>query len=872
MPEIPTLPGVPLPAEDMCGQLETSARQLTTSSDPDRLILENAAEFHYECLQRRACAFKFASDEEDFLVLVSSGKSKLDMAQELDEDALACRERYGLLDRKLFEMLPTIASNEHLSIALLVGDAFAPTALPEIDSSTGLPVVSTELHEIAQILDDRGYGQFYPVPGFNFLFGQASPITISRLGAAQDLPGVIRITELPVGIPRLHVSGAMIASRKAHESGFTGKGVKVAVMEADTIDFEAAGDLPIAARYSALFTGSDVDLNNHSLGCIHKLSPLLDSILITDHGDGVAEVLCGGDPIFRGIAPDVSAWGGGGIGFPERQVDTILSKRTFGTAIMNHSYASGGSVERTCVDRALSLDSSFVDYVTSFDILSVASAGNPPGDKVVCDPAAAYNVIAVAGYSTGHKLDTAGLKIMTPSLPHPESTFDDRYGKPEVSAPWEDLVGGQEPTGTIRKIGSGTSYASPMVAGIAALVREANSRVSPWLSKAIIMATAIQKVGGAKALGSTGWPRDVDKVRSAEPFFGLEGGVGGVRADLAPKLAQEVGGIARDITVVNCEPAETKFELQLAASQRIRVVMAWDVNPYYPHYLRRPTADFDLNLLDSNGKTIASSVSFDNSTEAFDVKVPAAGTYTIEIVGRECVRGKNAKYAPKRIGLAAYTGSFDEPDLASLVAKKATVIRRFFNTYCLMAEAPTGILKNKSLEVTADGKAAGKVTTGDDGCALVEMEGAPRSLKLDFKGDRDYLASSANFDLSVKRRADVRLDWDVKDRDVRKKPGDTWRATLSLTSLDRKLSGRKVEFMVLGPFKEVPEFYPKRSVLSFAKEAKRVMLSTSEDGTVEIDFDIPARTEPGEWFIAGARFFGDTEFTPKAHWRYLKYD
>lgn len=90
--------------------------------------------------------------------------------------------------------------------------------------------------------------------------------------------------------------------------------------------------------------------------------------------------------------------------------------------------------------------------------------------------------------------------------------------------------------------------------------------------------------------------------------------------------------------------------MPLAANRQTRIAIAWDQNPDYSNYEFRPSADYDLEILDPNGQlmTYVWSNSYDNTYEVVDFTPSAAGTYTARIIKTRC------DLTPKYMGFAYY--------------------------------------------------------------------------------------------------------------------------------------------------------------------------------------------------------------------------
>ena len=131
----------------------------------------------------------------------------------------------------------------------------------------------------------------------------------------------------------------------------------------------------------------------------------------------------------------------------------------------------------------------------------VAAAGNNDSNAYVTSPGKAWNVITVGAYDDGNTTNWADdvMALDTSGYLNPYSPYGDRE-KPEVVA-----VGGSVTTLTYYggmsnyvRSAPGTSYSTPQVSGVAALIIDADVRLGIWpaVVKAIIMASAIHNIDG----------------------------------------------------------------------------------------------------------------------------------------------------------------------------------------------------------------------------------------------------------------------------------------------------------------------------------------------------------------------------------------
>jgi subtilisin family serine protease len=205
----------------------------------------------------------------------------------------------------------------------------------------------------------------------------------------------------------------------------------------------------------------------------------------------------------------------------------------------------------------------------------------------------------------------------TSSFRNPTSPRFDRE-KPEVAAPGTNISslklaapGFFCPSGNV---GTGTSYSSPMVAGIAALMMSGRPslRVHPEAVKALILAGATHNIEGSARLSERDGAGGTDALASYESAIN-----GNYRwMSVSPASFDSAGLIAIDVGY-------------LLAGQRLKVALVWDSNPSSNYSTDALKADLDL-FVEGSG-VIQRSASWDNSYEVVDFIVPSFGYYTIKI-------------------------------------------------------------------------------------------------------------------------------------------------------------------------------------------------------------------------------------------------
>ncbi|MFD8686120.1 S8 family serine peptidase [Streptomyces sp. NPDC059651] len=263
---------------------------------------------------------------------------------------------------------------------------------------------------------------------------------------------------------RMHValdkSVPQIHAPQAWESGYTGKGVTVAVLDSgyDSDHPDLAGRV----NTSANFLGGDSAEDDNG------------------HGTHVASTIAGVDSTYRGVAPDASLAVGkvcdntglcptsallAGIDWA---VNTVHAK------VVNMSL--GGPADET--DPAIAVIN---DLSASTGTLFVVAAGNDGefGTGTVGAPAIANAALAVGAVNADDELAPFSSRGPRPS---------DNAVKPDITAPGVGIVAAKMGGGHTSK--SGTSMATPHVAGSAALVAQAHPGWSGEQIKTALMNSA----------------------------------------------------------------------------------------------------------------------------------------------------------------------------------------------------------------------------------------------------------------------------------------------------------------------------------------------------------------------------------------------
>ncbi|WP_371604361.1 S8 family serine peptidase [Streptomyces sp. NBC_01220] len=247
---------------------------------------------------------------------------------------------------------------------------------------------------------------------------------------------------------RMHValdkSVPQINAPQAWSDGYTGKGVTVAVLDSgyDSDHPDLAGRVSVSSN----FLGGDTAEDDNG------------------HGTHVASTIAGVDSTYRGVAPDASLAVGkvcdntGSCPTSAVLAGIDWAVNTVHAKVVNMSL--GGPADET--DPAIA---AINDLSASSGTLFVVAAGNDGeyGTGTVGAPAIANAALAVGAVDADDELAAFSSRGPRPS---------DNAVKPDITAPGVSIVAAKMGGGHTSK--SGTSMATPHVAGSAALVAQAH--------------------------------------------------------------------------------------------------------------------------------------------------------------------------------------------------------------------------------------------------------------------------------------------------------------------------------------------------------------------------------------------------------------
>jgi hypothetical protein len=433
-----------------------------------------------------------------------------------------------------------------------------------------------------------------------FVRATATPAQIREL-SKDEAVGVILFDD-PTAINDLGNSIAVARSDRAHAAGFDGTGIRVAVWEAGP---SVTTNLTFAGRFTTSPSASD-----HAR---------LTSAIVKN-----TEAM-----LPHGHAPDCDLYSANASGTDalrwaiRDQHCTVISQ-----SFHRSTEPSGGGLQA---------DDLLKDWLAlrwPYPTI-VQAAGNfwatdpdgisPPEDEFVNHKG--FNSLAVGNHD-----DTAGAMSSDSVFRNPTSTHGDRE-LPELAANGT-VVSANDQTM------SGTSFAAPATAGVAALLQDVDGVLQSWPEgcRAILMASAGRNVSGRT------WWQDVAGRTDGSDGAGAVDAQAGVliaqqrrwRDAPATRRGWDVGTLSSG--VVGADSLAT-FRYHVAVPgllflPTVKVALAWDsavtASGDTPT-ASRLTVDLDLLVRDSRGVQVASAASWDNSYEVVEFAATRGESYDIII-------------------------------------------------------------------------------------------------------------------------------------------------------------------------------------------------------------------------------------------------
>ena len=399
------------------------------------------------------------------------------------------------------------------------------------------------------LLAGTGVAMVWPFESVDVIESRATWVQVQAIAA---LPGVTRVEAVPVDYALNHYGSRVVRARDARgltaaeayalfpsadHLGLDGEGVVIAILDTgvnDDVDQVNAG-YPGHESLRGKFLGG----GEFFCGQPACSTPITGSMNPQDHGAeassyhgthvaGSAMGTGGPGGFFRGVAPaarlvdcKVLSDAGASVGGANRGLDWVIANRLRlwagllpgspyqGIDVVNMSLGStecaGGSGTST------GTGSTLVNTAVDAGIVVVIATGNDSAIECIASPAAADKSLAVGASAHARTLDRSDDTVTGFSNEGPRDSDGDADRldemKPSVVAPGAGIIsanGDPTTTGDSYAQLSGTSMAAPHVAGVAALVLQANPALTPMQLRSVLQNTAEHNVPSAKATGDRG--------------------------------------------------------------------------------------------------------------------------------------------------------------------------------------------------------------------------------------------------------------------------------------------------------------------------------------------------------------------------------
>lgn len=328
----------------------------------------------------------------------------------------------------------------------------------------------------------------------------------------------------------------------------------------------------------------------------------------------------------KGAAPQATILSAGENGTESDVVAALQWAIVTQTAsIVNYSAGFTEDININWIDRAF-------DYWARYRFKTITVAASNSGG-FISSPGKGWNVLTVGAADDNNTANWAD-DIMWPSSSYtnPVSAHNDRE-KPEIVAIGANItaVG----VNNVPQTRSGTSHASPQVAGLAALLINRNSSLNIWPEalRAIIMSSATHNIEGPSII-----------VRGQGD---LKDGAGAINADFADQIAQmrgtQFGSCSSSCwwgeSIDNSSfPVDTDITRNFYLNEKslVRAAIAWWSNADTPannYSFSRLDTDLDLLIKKPNGQYLSGvySLSYDNNYEIVEFFAPEPGQYQIVV-------------------------------------------------------------------------------------------------------------------------------------------------------------------------------------------------------------------------------------------------
>ena len=546
--------------------------------------------------------------KKTYEIAVNERGQKVDIDAILREDKKAHLKKYGKISPKLYKKMAKNRSGERLPVVLWLAAEEEKVDKSEFDDQQLLQRVpqfqlnyrqrnkevrSKLRTKLGKKLRIEVQAESDVAPA---LYLEMTPNQIQKLNRWDEVGGIfLHETE---GIDDLANSMAISnADDVVNTLGFDGTGSRVCVWEPGP---DVLTNLVISGHYTTPWPGS----SNHAR--------LVTGII---RNSGTPDGYAPGATVYSGNSYDVAAL--------DWCVNSPQSSRIINQSFHRRAEAQNGDLSADDLHKDyMAVHSPYPTIVQASGNYWLGDSDNitPPADEFVNHKG--FNSLTVGNHNDAATTISGDSVFRNPNSPHGDREL------PELAANGNFVT-------AVGRTSSGTSFASPAVAGTVALLQEANTGLRYWPegNRAVLLAGATRNVSGGT------WRQDVSASVDASDGSGALNAEESVQIALNRKYTNNSAsmrgwgvGTLSDSSFGSDGKSTFSYNILVPSTggNHVKVALAWDSKVTNSPATSELVIDMDI-LVYYGSSIVASSSSWDNSYEIAEFNGVAGRTYTVKL-------------------------------------------------------------------------------------------------------------------------------------------------------------------------------------------------------------------------------------------------
>ena len=591
--------------------LEVAAKREGLNTDRLQVLKTSSVELPLTGRHAQVAKVLNTDNGQTFTASIDDRGQAVDFATLKAEEQRAYRARYGKLHPKLHKKVDEVRGDQKLKIAFWLNPTEDLEAQDPRDGRTNLSsqevdaliasrteqvkaATSRATEGLARALERAGHAVDRRGEGAPMVFATLPAGLVKQFSERADVE-VAYLAQDEKYVDHMNVAGPSIKADALWDLNITGIGARIAIIEDSRVDF---GNSCLAANNVGTRVPNDPNVDDHATACA--------GIAASTHNK------------FGGIAPGAGIYSSNIVSYANfANIAAATDAAASNADISNNSWG----LDSCGYDGSVNVWGRHADYIVRYiwDTVTASAGnnGNCTSKGYVNSVGSGFNTIAVGNYNDSSTVSsTDNVMWPTSSWEDPISLHGDRE-KPEVAAPGANIkTTVMSPTMScdMDEIGSGTSFSSPIVAGLAADLMQVNPglRIFPESVKALVLAGATDNVEGAARLS------EYD-------------GAGGVNALTTYNSLINNRYTWRSV-VPGSFDANREITINMGwvnAGQRVKVALVWDSTPTSDYLTDPLKADLDLYVVGPS--QFQASASWDNSYEVVDFTPAISGNFQIKV-------------------------------------------------------------------------------------------------------------------------------------------------------------------------------------------------------------------------------------------------